>query len=696
MKIDLLHNKIIKDTVTSSFTDSFRENLVPKLAAKYGDSLLAIQMYEDYISDGFVADNEFYYPLTLVFEDEIKREWIKWSISNKKHFENGVPYAYIGESYLDFYFADNVPFGFEERLLGRGMYFEGGCVTLNIQSASSDKIFLAGKYSQTFIDEMARQLTREIEKAYSVSGLAESGIEITLVFAPGTYMEHVEESVTYRRLLITARGCSARDLWIKWTRNNGAVPLTVSDNVSRDDVTFELGEDVPQKVREKEYRFLVRSSSDKYQSAMGRKHITEWRDMMKRVIKRGELVKNEVAAVDPEKNKELTFKLQEVLTGYTTAEAVPVTEKKDEGENDLAELLRGVLEVANDEPAEEETESVAIYPESYEDEQSENILTEPASEENEYIEAEPEDDNEKTVMNKEDTYEADLLRIREDQLRRQIEAEIREKLALEAKDKAEAEAISLRRAHDELKAENERLAEAARRAEEERLAIEAERAAEAEKLRQEIEARERAEAREKERIAEAARLAVLEHQRLEAERAEEERRRKEEEERIREERARLEEEARLAEARRVEEERIRAEMAKRAEEAARAAESAARAEAAVKADEDARIEDAAREAKAAADKVATPSYNYTSKNARLLFRRPIDPNITKRIHEIILTTIKYFHKENVYIKIKATVPDSTTVNLHFVKIPEEETELLINIIKVLGKSELGITKVFLE
>ena len=85
-----------------------------------------------------------------------------------------------------------------------------------------------------------------------------------------------------------------------------------------------------------------------------------------------------------------------------------------------------------------------------------------------------------------------------------------------------------------------------------------------------------------------------------------------------------------------------------------------------------------------------------SKNARLLFRAPIDPNVTKRIHEIILTTIKYFHKENVYIKIKATVPDATTVNLHFEKIPEEETELLINIIKVLGKSGLGITKVILE
>ena len=728
MKIDLLHNKIIKDTVTSHFTDSFSENLVPKLVAKYGDSLLSVQMYEDYISDGFIENNEFYYPLTLVFENEIKREWIKWNISNKKNFEGGVPYAYVGEDYLDFQFADEVPLRFEEKLVGRGMYFEGGCVTLNIQSASPDKTFLSGKYSQTFIDEMSRQLTREIEKAYSVSGLSESGVELTLFFAPGTYMEHVEENVTYRRLLITARGCSPRDLWIKWTRNNGAAPLTVSDNVARGDVTFEIGEDVPHKVREKEYRFLVRKSSDQYQSAMGRKHITEWRDMMKRVIKRGELVKNEIPAIDQEKNNELTFKLQEVLTGYTAPETVPADEQPTEEKNDLAELLKGVLGVTDSESSEDGAPALDIYNEQYADEPSgeadevvsvdgieDEIAVDESSETEEEALFEPEAEiledsvsegacdvedireaaESKTEGTVEDTYEADIPESREDCLRSRIEAEVREKLELEAKIKAEAETLYLRRVYDELKAENERLVEIARRAEEKRLASEAERNAEAEKLRLEIEARERAEAREKERIAEAARLAVLEHQRLEAERAEEERRRREEEERIREERARLEEEAKAAEARRIEEERIRAEMAVRAAEEARAAEAAAKEASIAKESEDAAIEAAAIEAKAAANKAA-PNYNYTSKNARLLFRRPVDPNITKRIHEIILTTVKYFHKENVYIKVKATVPDSTTVNLHFVKIPEEETELLVNIIKVLGKSDLGITKVFLE
>ena len=49
-----------------------------------------------------------------------------------------------------------------------------------------------------------------------------------------------------------------------------------------------------------------------------------------------------------------------------------------------------------------------------------------------------------------------------------------------------------------------------------------------------------------------------------------------------------------------------------------------------------------------------------------------------------------------YIKIKATVPDATTVNLFFEKIPAEENELLIDIIKVLGRSDLGIVKAILD
>ena len=93
--------------------------------------------------------------------------------------------------------------------------------------------------------------------------------------------------------------------------------------------------------------------------------------------------------------------------------------------------------------------------------------------------------------------------------------------------------------------------------------------------------------------------------------------------------------------------------------------------------------------------ISTP-VRYVSKVADISFRHPVDPNITKRIHDIIVTTVKYFGKENVYMKIKATIPDSFMVRLEFVKIPDNESELLADIIRVLGHSKLGITKVLLD
>ncbi len=718
MKIDLLHNKIVKETVSPSFVESFMEGLVPVLEEKYGDSLVEVQMYEDYLNDGFVFEGEFYYPLTLAFEDTVRREWIKWRVSEKKRFKAGIPYSYVGNEPLIFEIAETVPREFENKLVDRGIYFEGGYMPINIETASDDSLFLVGKYSQTFVDEMARQISREIEKTFSISGIADSTVTLTLAYAPGTFMEQTVDGFTYRRLLITAKGCTPKDLWIKWNKGS----------VTDGEVTFEIGEDVPHRIREKEYRYLVHSSTDEYQSAMGRKNVTEWRGLIKRVIKRGEVELNEAISIVPDENSDLTFKLQDVLgfSAPTESEVPEVTEKADSdiaqkaeeiidtsesGEiadseikedadseltlklqevlglslgtehrepapeensnNDLDALLRGVLGVK------EEPETVE-FSETYD---SFALKEESNTEENTEIvsEEEPACVTSCSEVNEEVSKEEPAPISYEDELRKKIEAEIREKLELEAKMKAEEEAFALRRAHDELLAENERLAEMARKAEEEKLAAEAERIAEAERLRFELEARERAEAREKERLAEAARLALMEQQRLIEARAEEEKRRAEEEARIREEQRRREEEALLAEARLREEQRIRAEMQARAEATARA-----------EAEKQRRLEE--EEAK----KAKEPKYTYVSKVAKLLFRYSVDPNITKRIQEIILSTVKYFHKEDVYIKIRATVPDATTVHLYFDKIPAEENELLINIIKVLGKSDLGITKVYLE
>ena len=70
--------------------------------------------------------------------------------------------------------------------------------------------------------------------------------------------------------------------------------------------------------------------------------------------------------------------------------------------------------------------------------------------------------------------------------------------------------------------------------------------------------------------------------------------------------------------------------------------------------------------------------------------------MTSRIYEIIKATVEYYGKENVYMKIRATVPTTESVNLEFVRIPKEELELLGNIIKVLGNSGLGIAKAIVD
>ena len=96
MNIDLIHNKILKDTVSDQFLGSLLTNLVPALEEKYGDELSGIQMYEDYIADNFVLEGEIYYPLTLVFDTgAVSRKWIKWQASSKLKVP-GSPYSYIG------------------------------------------------------------------------------------------------------------------------------------------------------------------------------------------------------------------------------------------------------------------------------------------------------------------------------------------------------------------------------------------------------------------------------------------------------------------------------------------------------------------------------------------------------------------------------------------------------------------------
>ena len=680
MFIDLTHNKIISETISAAFVRSVEQQLVPMLESRYG-ALLGIQMYEDHLADGFLSGGSWYYPLTLVFADSKKLLWIKWHIS-RGNYAGGNPYAYTGETLINFEIVDVLPDGFRDKAAGRAIFCEEGLIPIKIDAMVDDPAVLAGKYSQTFVDEMARQLTREIASSQGVSTLTGSSIELTLVFSPETYMEHTAESVTYRRLLISDKGCTPRDFWVKWTRLDTATPYTISDAPTPDTISFEIGEDVPQKVREREYRFLMRAGGDKFHSAMSRKKVTEWREILRRAIRRGDLVKVDL---DETLSAQRDAELREQLSAILGVEAVPVgpVEKIEPTVNIAAddELVRLAREAIMGASAVEE-EEIPVTVGASDVEEVEIPVTVGASdveEEEIPITVDASVDAEPVVNDKFDIFalaEEEQLTIdldapaaepeievevtsdepveetpaqTEEQIRAEIEAKLRLEYEARARAAAEEEAARLRR-------ENELLAEKVR--------LEAEnKAKEQARMKAEIEAELRREAAEKERLAEQAMLAMEERRRLEAERAEAERLRKLEE-------------AKAAEAKRVAEENTRRE--------------AERAEA-----ERIRLEQKKQEE--LARKLAEESKpKYISKTAEFSFRRALDPNITKRIYEIVKGTIEYYGKQDVYIRIKASVPDDTTVRLEFLEVPESEMELVVNIIKVIGKSDLGVVKATLD
>ena len=161
-------------------------------------------------------------------------------------------------------------------------------VSLRIEAVGGDLDRVVCRYPQSFLDEMARQLTAEIQSALGVTGVAESSVQLVMAFAQDTYLEHISENVTYRRLMLSDKVSAPRDFWVKWTRLAGEITEYSAENIR-----FELGEDVSQKIREKEYRYLLATGKDSYHNSMGRKKVTEWREVIRRAVKRGELSKIE-------------------------------------------------------------------------------------------------------------------------------------------------------------------------------------------------------------------------------------------------------------------------------------------------------------------------------------------------------------------------------------------------------------------
>ena len=499
-----------------------------------------------------------------------------------------------------------------------------------IKVAATDASYLEGTYSKAFVSEMAIQLTDEIERCLLVSGLGRSDIALEMVFAPGTYFEHPQDDYTYRRLLISESGRAVKDLWVKWHRVGEGENFTVCDSVSHEEIRFSLGEDVPQKVREKEYRFLVRADAEQYRAAMGRKTVTEWREIIKRALKRGALKQLTIDDKVAEHAGLIKDKLEEILGKISPAPETPAVSsepEKDEAYEKAMAYMRSFVEENKPkaEPeAEAETEAVA------------ELEAEVAAPEVVEIEAAPAEEAAK-----------------EEEEPEQIEMLVAEPAPAEPKETA----VDL----DAMRAEMEA------------------------KLRAEMEARERAlleKEQELERQKQALAAELKEQEAARIERENELRRQAQNQARLEweaKERDRLAAQAQEAiERRKAEEARI-AEEARKAEEA-RIAEEARKAE----------------EAQKTAEAKAEEPYTYTEKLVHLIFRHPVDPNVLGRIQELMTDTIRYFKKESVFIKVKATIPSEDTVDLHFTKFPEEEHQLLVDMIQVLGNSNLGICRVLVE
>ena len=492
-----------------------------------------------------------------------------------------------------------------------------------IKISATDAEYLEGTYSKAFVTEMAVQITAEIEKSLLAAGLSRSDIALEMVFAPGTYFEHPQEGRTYRRLLISENGRAVKDLWICWQRVGEGENFTVCDAVSPGEIRFSLGEDVPQKVREKEYRFLVRADAEKYRAAMGRKTVTEWREIIKRALKRGSLEKIMPDDKVAEHAGLVKDKLEELLEKMAASQAADAPETSSEPEKDevyeqaMAYMRNFVEENKPKETPIEEVPAVETVQESV----AEEALAESA------IEEEPEQIEISIEPEKASPMDLDAVR-----------AEMERKL------RAEMEAREQALLQKEQELQRQRMAFAEEMKEKESARIEREN-----ELRRQAQnqARLEWEARERDRLAAQAQEAI-------------ERRKAEE--------ARLAEDARKAEEARLAEEVRKAEEARLAEEARKA-------EVAGKADE---------------------PYTYTEKLVQLIFRHPVDPNVLGRIQELMMDTIRYFKKEHVLIKVKASIPSEDTVHLNFTKFPAQEHQLLVDMIQVLGNSNLGICRVLVD
>ena len=756
MIIDLFHNKLVKDTATDAFVQSFNSLLVPMIADKYGDSVEAITMYEDYLGDNFLYEGAWHYPLSvkLAGEDAIIL-WVKWPVT-KKTFRNNIPYAYIGGETVDFSFADFVPDEFAAKLQGRAIDYDRKAIKISVDAVTDDPLILVGKYSQTFVDELARQITADVSSTLGVRGFENTTMELQLVFAPGTYLEHTSENVTYRRLLLVEKNCQARDFWVKWTRLDGNGGFRMSEHANAENVEFRIGEDASQKIREKEYRFLAGANPNKYQSAMGKKTVTEWRDIIKRAIKREELVKvvtekelanhaddvfnvfsalQNAAAKNVESDQHVPVVESAAVVKKDPYDVVaalseqlnnPVTEAETESnaaDDDIAALVRATLgnvaaaqnnTQADETEAADSSDDVDLALDTADDVTAEEEIDDVVEPVFTPISAASDvfalvNDTEDDASDLADDGETDT---EEEFAMGEVTFEEYERTVVKAQPKATVTVDSdmlIREREAQIRLEQETEARLKAEQERENLRIERERLL-AENARLIRLAKEEEDRRIREE--EARRLEEEERKKqLALQKAEEERMRLELEARKRreeQERFRLAETARMAveEQKRIEAERQakierekqealarEAERLRVQEENRRLEEERLREERRQREEEARRLEEQERQRRA--EEASRTRAQIVEKNVNLVFRNSFDPNIMPRIKEIIDETISALDKSSVDLHIRAFKGDYNLIILQF-KLPADEMDLLVNICKAIGNARIGVIKVSIE
>ena len=90
MRINLFHNKIIKDTATEKFVSAVENELVALVSDIYDDAT-EILMYEDYIADNFEDGGLWYYPLTVKRGEGVSVVWIPRLVRSRRNAYDDLP-----------------------------------------------------------------------------------------------------------------------------------------------------------------------------------------------------------------------------------------------------------------------------------------------------------------------------------------------------------------------------------------------------------------------------------------------------------------------------------------------------------------------------------------------------------------------------------------------------------------------------